>query len=367
MPTPWMRRRAGMAPVLCMIALLGATMITIVAADATAARSPWRHISVVPAGTVDLGAPVALGTEGVAGPWRMTVLEVLTGDAATEVVTSANSLNDAPRDGFTYVGARLRVTNAGEKPLAIASDDFAITGGDGFIRRFVGTFAPDDAIDREVAPSESHEGWVILGAPSDETGLVLIFDSLSLPGNWADQAFALSDGAALAEHISDAAPNDTGVDPASPAGVGAAVITGEWQIELLEVVVGDPVYALYPPSDYRTTALGEAAAWDPNDADADGAVGWLAIRVRVTSLATGVAEAELLATAFMLAGDDGGVIPNTLFLTPPRPDASGPYIPGVAREGWVAFELPGAYAYTSVRFLLYRTDSDARYFTADVG
>lgn len=367
MRTPWRRRRASLAPVLCLIALLGASMITIVAPEATAARSPWRHVNVVPAGTVDLAAPVALGAEGAAGPWRMTVRDVLTGDAATEVVTAANSLNDGPRDGFTYVGVRLQVTNAGEKPLAIAGDDFAITGGDGFIRRFVGTLAPDDAIDREVAPGESHEGWVILGAPSGETDLVLIFDSLSLSGNWADQAFALSDGASLAERVPDAAPNDIGVDPASPAGVGAEVITDAWQIELLEVVIGDPVYALYPPSDYRTTALGEAAAWDPNDVDADGAVGWLAIRVQVSSLATGLAEVELPATAFMLAGEDGGAIPNTLYLTPPRPDASGPYIPGVAREGWVAFELPGAYAYTGVRFLPYRTDGDARYFTADAG
>ncbi len=345
----WSGWRWGTVSILCLIALFGATLLAVAAPAATTAPP-------------DLTSPVPLGTEGSAGPWRMTVLEVLTGQEATDLVTAANGLNDPPRDGFTYVAARLSATNSGRKPLSIAGDDFAITGDEGTVRRFVGTFAPDDAIDGEVGPGESREGWVILGAPADEGSLVLIFDSLRLSGNWADQAFALMEGAALAAPGLDAAPNDSGTDPAAPAGTGVVVVTDEWQVELLEVVIGDPVYALYPPSDYRTTALGEAAAWDPNDADADGAVGWLAIRVRVTSLDAAVSEASLPATAFMLAGEDGEAIPNTLFLTPPQPDASGPFIPGAAREGWVAFELPGAYQYASVRFLPYRTDLGARYF-----
>lgn len=362
MLTSWLRRRLWTVQIMCVLALLGGALIAIAAPSGTAAGPPWNHISMLPATTLDPYNPVPLGSEGEAGPWRMTVLEVLMGQEATDLVTSASPFNDPPRDGFTYIVARLRVTNDGTMPLTIASDDFAITGSSGFIRRFVGAFAPDDAIDGEVGPGESREGWTVLGAPSDESNLVLIFDSLSLPGNWADEAFALTDGAAVPQPNVDAMPNDAGIDPASPATTGTAVVTDDWKIELLEVVIGDSVYALYPPSDYRTTALGESAAWDPNDADADGAVGWLAIRVRVTSLDTDLAEASLPATAFMLAGDDGGPVPNTLFLTPPQPDAGGPYLPGTAREGWVAFELPGAYDYTSVRFLPYRTDTDARYF-----
>lgn len=331
-----------------LVALLSTLLLAVAGPRATAAR-------------LDLGDPVALGAEGVAGPWRMTVLEVRTGQEATDLVTAASEFNDPPRDDFTYVAVRLRVTNTGSGPLSIESDDFAITGSSGFVGRFVGVVAPDDAIDGEVAAGQEREGWVILGAPVDEPALVLVFDSLSLSGNWADRAFALTEGATVPTLPLDAAPNDVGIDPAAPAGTGATVITDAWQIELEEVAIGDAVYALYPPSDYRTTALGEAAAWDPNDADADGAVGWLAIRVKVTSLLADESEAMLPPTAFMLAGADGEAIPNTLFLTPPQPDASGAYLPGVAREGWVAFELPGAYDYTSVRFLPYRSDGDARY------
>lgn len=362
MPTPSSRRRMSLLFLVCALAILSASLVATVAPVRIVAGSPWQRVQMVSAATLDLGAPVPVGSEGDAGPWRMTVRDVLVGQEATDLVTSASAFNEAPRDGFTYVAVRLQVTNTGTGTLSIASDDFAITGSSGFIRRFLGTFAPDDAIDRQVASGERHEGWAIFGAPADETGLVLIFDSLNLTGNWADEAFALTDGVTVPSPPGDAEANDAGVDPASPVGVGTVVLTDEWQVELLEVVTGDPVYALYPPSDYRTTALGEAAAWDPNDADADGAVGWLAIRVRVTSVATVVDEAALPATAFMLAGDAGDPIPNTLFLTPPKPDASGPYLPGVAREGWVAFELPGAYAYTSVRFLPYRTGDDPRYF-----
>ena len=359
---PSSSRRLGTASLICAVAVLSAALVATAAPRPASAGSPWNRISTFSAATLDLSDPVPLGSAGDAGPWQMTVVEVLTGQAATDLVTTASSFNDPPRDGFTYVAARLQVTNSGTTPLTIASGDFAITGSSGFIRRFLGTFRPDDAIDGKVGPGERREGWVVLGAPSNESDLILIFDSLDIPGDWADRAFALTASATLPAPAVDAVPNDAGTDPAAPAGTGVPVATDAWRIELQEVVIGDPVYALYPPSDYRTTALGEAAAWDPNDADADGAVGWLAIRVRVTSLNVDEPVASLPATAFMLAGADGAPIPNTLFLTPPQSDASGPYLPGVPREGWVAFELPGAYEYTSVRFLPYSTDTDARYF-----
>lgn len=348
--------------VVVVLTLLSALAVAGTAPNALATGAPWTDMSVRTAAQTDLSDPAPFGSEVSAGPWRMQILDVLTGEGATELITAASPFNDSPRDGFTYVAVRLGITNTGDQPLTIQNDDFATTGSSGSVRRFTGAFPPDPAIDHVVAPGESHEGWVVLGAPSDEDGLMLLYDSLSIPGNWADHAFALTPDAALPAPSADIPSNDVGADPADPAPAGVAVATGDWRVEVLDVVIGDPVYALYPPSDYRTTALGEAAAWDPNDADADGAVGWLAMRVEITSLNPDQPLATLPATAFMLAGENGAPIPNTLFLTPPRPDASGPYIPGVPREGWVAFELPGGYDVTTVRFLPYRTDTDARYF-----
>ncbi|MEJ7763154.1 MAG: hypothetical protein WKF80_10230, partial [Thermomicrobiales bacterium] len=205
----------------------------------------------------------------------------------------------------------------------------------------------------------------VLAAPVGAASL-LLFDSLSISGNWADRTFALAEGEVPGP--SDDAPmaaNDTGADPAAPVGVGEVVVTDEWAVELLEVVSGNGVYALYPASDYRTTALGAAAASDPGDADGDGAIGWLAIRVRVTNLETGEATVHLPATAMVLSGADGEPIANTIVLTPPSPDASGPYVPGIAREGWVAFELPASAEVAGVRFLPFLTGDDPRYLAVD--
>ena len=314
----------------------------------------------------DLVAPVPLGEEGAAGPWRMRVVEVLSAQAATDLIVAANAANEPPREGITYLAIRIAATNAGLAPLALDTDDFAALDRTGAIRRFVGAFAPAPAIDATVEVGASHEGWVVLAAPTDAPDPLLLFDSLSISGNWADRAFALGPEPVVPPPAPAAEPrNEVGADPADPAAVGERVVTGAWAVEILEVSVGDAVYALYPVSDYRTTALGAAAASDPDDADGDGAVGWLAVRVRVTNLETDRVTAHLPATALVLAGADGEAIPDTIVLTPPSPDASGAYVPGTAREGWVAFELPAGADIAAVRFLLHRTGDDPRYLVIE--
>src|SRR5215204_1941084 len=124
--------------------------------------------------------PAPLATEVVAGPWRLTVAEVVTGDAATEQVLAANPANEAPRDGFTYVAVRITAVNDGDQPLEITGDDFALTTASGVVQ-----------------PGETRDGWVVLGAPVDDDDLLLLYDSVSLAGDWADRVFALSDGAAI--------------------------------------------------------------------------------------------------------------------------------------------------------------------------
>jgi len=308
--------------------------------------------------------PVPLGETAAAGPWQMRVVEILTGAAATDLVVGANAANEPPREGVTYLAVRIAVTNDGPSSLALATGDFVALAADGSVRRFVGAFAPSPAIDAVVEPGAAHEGWAVLAAP-DGVDSLLLFDSLSISGNWADRTFALAEGDVTGPAAAPIAANDTGADPAVPAGVSEAVVTGSWAVEVLEVVSGDTVYSLYPASDYRTTALGAAAASDPGDADGDGAVGWLAIRVRVTNLETGEATVHLPATAMVLSDAGGEPIANTIVLTPPSPDASGPYVPGVAREGWVAFELPSSAEVAGVRFLPFLTGDDPRYLAVD--
>ena len=299
--------------------------------------------------------PVPFGAVAAAGPWRLSVLEVVTGAEATGRVLAASALNGAPREGFDYVVARVRAENGGDRPRAIDGDDFGLTGSSGLVRRFAGAVAPDPVLDATVGPGEAAEGWVAFGAPSDETNLLLMYDPLTLAGNWGDRLFALQQGAAIPDAAAPAAEaNAVGVGPGAPAGFNEPIVTGDWQVEVLEVIEGAAIFDLV---DFRTGALGvdEAVNADP----------WLALRVRVTNVGVGGEAAFLPPTAFAVAGADGSPYPDVLRLTPPYPDVSATYYPGASREGLVIFELTEEYVGTGlalVRFQPYGADPDARYF-----
>ena len=298
--------------------------------------------------------PTPLGQEVAAGPWRLRVLEVVLGQNALERVLAASPTNEAPREGFGYVLVNVRAENAGDRPLPLDGNDFALTGASGLVRRFVGVQPPEPALDGTVEPGATREGWIVFGAPVDEGSLLLVYDSLTLPGNWADRTLALEDGASIPDAAAPAVePNKAGIDVAAPAGLNTPVVTADWAIEVLGVARGAEVFDLV---DYRTGALGVADA----TGESDGSV-WLALRVRVTNVRAGGEAAFLPPNAFALIDEVGEPVPDVVTLTPPRPDASGGYYPGASREGWVAFELPVGYASALVRFLPYAGDPDPRY------
>ena len=336
-------------------AVLAVLIATAAGIGATAARVPTTGLT-APGET--RGDPVPLGDEGTIGPWSLRVIEVLAGPPATDLVVAAAPTNVPPRDGFTYVVIRLGIRNNGDQPLAIDGHDFAITGASGLVRRFVGVEPPAPALGAAVAPGETVEGWVVLGAPTDETSLLLLFDSLALPGAWADRLFALSADATIPAPTAPALPpNELGRDPAAPAPPNTPVVTTEWGIELLEVVRGAAVFDLV---DYRTGALGVDDATGVSDGTE-----WLALRVRITNTRAGaetIAQPDVLPPgAFALVDESGAPLRDVATLTPPVPDAAGAYFAGAVREGWVSFELPTGYGGTTVRFLPFASDADPRF------
>nr|MDQ3045486.1 DUF4352 domain-containing protein [Chloroflexota bacterium] len=144
--------------------------------------------------TPDVGAarvtPVPLGETAPAGPWRLRVIEVITGADATAQVTAASPVNEPPREGFGYVLARISAENSGDAPLPVSGDDFLLTGASGIGRRFVGAIGPEPRLDGVVEAGQAREGWAVFAVPVDETDLLLLFDSLMLSGSWADRHFA---------------------------------------------------------------------------------------------------------------------------------------------------------------------------------
>lgn len=301
---------------------------------------------------------VPYGQVGTAGPWQMQVVSVQTGDAAA--AASASPANPAPANGEQVVLVELAATNTSDRAHRLDAGDFGLAGS-GWVGRMADLVAPDPALSGPVAAGAALTGFVALTGPDDGSALVLLYDSLTLSGNWADAAFALSDGATVADTGGTGAATDAGTDVGSPVAIKSPVATDDWQVSVAEVVVGDPVFDLYPDSDYRTTALGRSQAGDLGDADGDGAAGWVAVRVSVTYTGDQTAGSFLSADAFSLAQSNGGPLPNGLFLTAPDPEAEGWYVPGQAREGWVVFEIQVDWDSDAMRFQAHRTDADVRY------
>src|SRR4051794_15397144 len=116
--------------------------------------------------------PAPINQEVQAGPWKLTVLEILIGDDAAAQVTTVGESAQSLADGFMYVAARLRAVNGGDQSLAIGGNDFAVTGASGTVQRFVDAVPPDPALDGVVGPGETKEGWVVGSAPTDEQNLL---------------------------------------------------------------------------------------------------------------------------------------------------------------------------------------------------
>lgn len=302
--------------------------------------------------------PVPLGEKALAGPVELQVQEVLAGPEAVGAILAASPHNVEPREGITYVAVNLAARNTGSEPLWLDNDDFALTGDSGLVRRFLGARPPEPALDQRLAPGESTAGWVAFGVVAEEGSLLLLFDSMELGGSWADRVLALQEGAAIADLPERVATqNEAGADPAAPASIGEAAVTGQWSVELLNVVSGAAAFDIV---DYRSGALGVGDA-----AGEDGSV-WVALQFRVQNAAAGGDAAHFPANAFVLADEAGNPLLDVATLTPPFPDAAGDYYPGALREGWVMFDVPWEYTAATVRFLPFAHTAetlDPRFFS----
>jgi hypothetical protein len=300
--------------------------------------------------------PLALNTEAPAGPLRIAVTQAIVGDDANQKVLAASDRNQPPSEGLSYALASVRIVNDGAKLVGIDHDDFGFTTSAGRVRRSLGIVPPSPPLAARLNPGEQTEGWVAGIVEAGDPNAVLIFNSRTLGGTWANRFFALLPGATIAATSEQAAaPNDAGTDPAAPAGIGETVVTNDWSVTIAEVVTQDAVVALYPDSDYRTTALSSAAP--------DLVQFWIGARVDIQNNSTGDQPSHFPVTAFGLAYDDGSEVPDVRLLSAPLPDVSDDYFPGAQATGWITIEIPASYSGSVLRFQPFRTDTDVRYLT----
>ncbi len=294
-----------------------------------------------------------LDREFVAGPWKLTLSNLVRGAEAAAQIAAASDQNAAPPADIDYVLFQVNATNAGQESIWIDFDDFAMVGAAGIVHRSLELMPPDPMLRATVEPGASTSGWVPGAIETSESAPVIVFDPRVLSGAWVDRAVGMAaDSSFPNTGVASQSPNETGSSPTAPAGVGEAIVTADWVVELQQAVFGQDVY---DRTDFRTQAVG--------DSDPTFIPFWAAIQVTITNNYDGATTSHFPATAFSLAYADGSEVLDVSRLTPPLPDVSGDYLLGASFTGWAAFERPAEFSGTLVRFQPFRTDEDVRYLT----
>lgn len=278
-----------------------------------------------------LPALTPLGQPATAGPWTITVIEVVSGDAAAKQITDTNAGNAAAPDGVGYLLAHIQATNTSAAPLILNMADFTATGNDGVLRPAASLAGPTPELQGTVAAGASLDGWLPMTV-DDPAKATLWFESILLGGDWSSAILGLTDQATIPTFFAAAMAPDVNVgsDPASPAAVGTAVQAGEWSVTVIRTASGQEVY---DNSSYGVQALasGTQEAIDKEIAT------WLGVYLSVTN--TSSRAATFSPNAVMLCDTNGEAWDNVMALSAPAPDVARRLVPGATREGWVAFQL----------------------------
>ncbi len=134
----------------------------------------------------DRSKPALKTDKVITEDWEMSVVEVIRGPEAWNMVLAANQFNDPPADGFEYVAIKVYVHNIGTKDEAtdINKYSFNTTGSAGILHDVPSVVEPEPALSVSLYPGGEFEGWIIMLAAVNETDLILIFEPwLDFGGN----------------------------------------------------------------------------------------------------------------------------------------------------------------------------------------
>jgi len=134
--------------------------------------------------------PTDLGTERsnpaprsdriVTEDWIISVIDVIRGDVAWQMVQEANQFNDPPPEGMEYIAAKIHARYFGTEDTAVSIDGsfFSTTGSANVIYDLPSVVDPEPSLDISLYPGGEYDGWVVLQAAKEEAGVMLIFEPL---------------------------------------------------------------------------------------------------------------------------------------------------------------------------------------------
>ncbi len=123
--------------------------------------------------------PAAIGELIRTEAWEITVNSVLRDEKAWEKISAANSYNDPPAEGMTYMLANVsaRYIGRGDDSEWLSGSDFKSTGSKNVVYDAPSVVEPEPQLDAILYPGGSVEGWVVVQFAKDEENRLLIFDA----------------------------------------------------------------------------------------------------------------------------------------------------------------------------------------------
>ena len=110
----------------------------------------------------------------------VTLLEIMRGEEAWQLLQDANMFNDPPDPGFEYILARIRfnyLEGSGEdKPYEIYGSQFKAFSGDGCGYDTLSLVEPKPVLEATLYPGASCEGWVVFQVKEDDKRPLLTFE-----------------------------------------------------------------------------------------------------------------------------------------------------------------------------------------------
>jgi len=274
-------------------------------------------------------SPIPFKEKLVTEDWEMTILEVVRGEAAWNLVLEANRYNDPPFDGYEYIAVKLHVRNIGtvDDSSSIDGYSFNITGSANILHDLPSIVEPEPALDIDLYPGGEYDGWVVFQSIIGETNLMLAFQESWTFDDDEVRYLAVDEGAYLEvpTDLNNIASTDIGKERNNPALLSEKVTTDNWEISIVEVIRGDEAWNM---------AL---AANQYNDPPEDG-FEYIAVKAYVHNISTEDVATNVSDFDFNTTGSNG-VLHDVPSVVDPDPAFDITLYPDGEYEGWMILQV----------------------------
>jgi len=123
--------------------------------------------------------PAPLNAKVVTNEWEVSVLDVIKGKTAIDMVM-ANSYNLPPDDGMQYIVVKVyvRYRSTVDRPIGVDNYYFTDTDSTGTTYDFTSVISPSPALDVSLFPGGEYAGYVVVQSSLNSSNLTLVFQSV---------------------------------------------------------------------------------------------------------------------------------------------------------------------------------------------